>query len=102
MITAQLSELPIDKIKKIREWLDREECGWLEQCIAARIAVLQVEVTNAALEKPNKTIGDESALPLPPESVNQIKEAAILTRFLGEFKRLRKPETKFQTVKLTI
>lgn len=102
MINVELTDLPVEKIKKIREWLEKEECTWVEQSIAARIAVLQAEITNAALEKPNKTIGDETSVPVPPESLNQLREAAILTRFLGELKRLRKPETKFQTVKLTV
>lgn len=99
MIKYELSDLATDKIRKIREWLDREEAGWIENCINSEIAVLQAEATNLALGSPHKTIGDENGL--PPQSIDQIKRAAVLQSFLDVFKKLRDDETRFQTVKLT-
>lgn len=99
MIKAEPTELPVEKIKKIREWLDREECAWMENCVASEIAVLQTNATNAALAEPHRTIGDEHAL--PPESINAIKEAAVLQTFLNTLVKMRDKETRFQTVKLT-
>jgi hypothetical protein len=100
MIKHELSELPPEKIRKIREWLDREECDWLKSCVASEIAVIQADATNLALGSPGQTIGEPNAL--PPASVTKIKEAAILQSFLDILAEMRKPETKFQTVRLTI
>lgn len=94
-----MTDLPVEKVKKIREWLDKEESGWLENCVASEIAQIQAETTNAALSEPNRTIGDEHAL--PPAAVNKLKEAAVLQTFLDLLKRMRDKETKFQTAKLT-
>lgn len=99
MIKHELSDLATDKIRKIREWLDREEAGWIENCVGSQIAVLQAEATNLALTSPHKTIGDDKAL--PPQSIDLIKQAAVLQSFLDVFKNLREDETRFQTVKLT-
>lgn len=99
MIKAELTDLPIEKIKKIREWLDREECAWMENCVASEIAVLQAAATNAALSKPNRAIGLENALVF--DEVIQIKEAAVLQMFLDVLAKMRDKETKFQSVKLT-
>jgi hypothetical protein len=99
MIKVELSELPPEKVKKIQAWLDREECAWLENCVASEIAAKQAAATNLALTSPNRTIGDERAL--PPESINEIKEAAILQTFLDMLAKMRKPETRFKIVRLT-
>lgn len=99
MIKVEMIDLPVEKIKRIREWLDKEECGWLENCIGSQIAALQADATNAALSEPHRTIGDEHAL--PPESVSKIKEAAVLQTFLDVLAEMRDQETKFQTAKLT-
>ena len=100
MIKVELSELPIEKVRKIREWLDREEAAWLENSVAAEIASLQAEATNRALSSPGTVISEANAL--PSSSIGQIKDAAVLQTFLDMLAELRKPDTKFQTVKLTI
>lgn len=100
MIKTEVSELPPEKIRKIREWLDREECAWVENCVRSEIAIIQADATNFALSEPQKTIGEPFAL--PSGSVTKIKEAAVLQTFLDMLAELRKPDTKFQTVKLTI
>lgn len=100
MIKVELSELPVEKIKKIRDWLDKEECAWLEQCVASEIAEIQAEATNAALSEPHRTIGDPNAL--PPAAIDKIKEAAVLQTFLDVLKKMRDQNAKFQTAKLTI
>lgn len=99
MIKAELTDIPVERIKKIRDWLDREECAWMENCVASEIAVIQANATNAALREPHRTIGDQHAL--PPESINQIKDAAVLQTFLDVLVKMRKNDTRFQTVKLT-
>ena len=100
MIKVELTELPPEKIKKIREWLEREECAWLENCVASEIGKIQAEATNAALEEPHRTIGDPNAL--PPAAINKVKESAVLQTFLDVLKKMRDQETKFLTAKLTI
>lgn len=100
MIKVEMTDLPIEKIKKIREWLDKEECAWLENCVASEIAKLQAEATNAALESPHSTIGDPHAI--PPKSIDMLKSAALLQSFLGVLKQVREKETEFKTAKLTV
>lgn len=100
MIKAEVSELPPEKIRKIREWLEREECAWVQNCVASEIAAIQADATNFALSEPQKTIGEQFAL--PSGSITKIKEAAILQSFLDILRSLSHPENKFQTVKLTI
>lgn len=100
MIKVEMNDLPVEKIKKIREWLDKEECAWLENCVASEIAQAQAEATNLPLNQPHRTIGDPNAI--PPESIDMIKRAAILQAFLDVLKKMRDKDTKFQTVKLSI
>jgi hypothetical protein len=85
MIKVEMSDLPVEKIKKIRDWLDKEECAWLENCVASEIAQAQAEATNLPLDQPHRTIGDPNAI--PPESIDMIKNAAILQAFLDVLKR---------------
>lgn len=100
MIKAEVSELPPEKIRKIHEWLDREECAWVENCIRSEIARIQADATNFALSEPQKTIGEPAAL--PSGSILKLKQAAVLQTFIDMLAELRKPETKFETVKLSI
>lgn len=100
MIKVEMSELPLEKIKKIREWLDKEECGWLENCVASEIAQLQARATNLPLNNPHIAIAEEHAI--PPDSIDMIKRAAILQTFLDTLKEMRGKESKFQVAKLTI
>ena len=100
MIKVEMTELAVDKVKKIREWFDKEECAWLENCVAAQISELQVEATNLPLSKPQATMLEPSAF--PQTSVAAIKEAAILQTFLDVLKEMRNKETKFYTAKLTV
>lgn len=100
MIKVELTELPVEKVKKIRDWLAREECAWVENCIASQIAAIQSEATNAALKEPHRTIGDPHAL--PPNAINEMKAAAVLQTFLDLLTRLRAEDTKFLTTKLTV
>lgn len=100
MINVQMTDLPVEKIKKIREWLDKEECAWMESCVASEIAQIQAQATNLPLESPHRTIGDPNAI--PPESVDMIKRAAILQTFLDVLKKMRDKNTEFKTAKLTI
>lgn len=95
-----MSDLPVEKIKKIQDWLDKEECAWLENCVASEIAQAQAEATNLPLDQPHRTIGDPNAI--PPESIGMIKRAAILQAFLDVLKKMRDKNTAFQTAKLTI
>lgn len=100
MIKVEMADLPVEKIKKIREWLDKEECAWLENCVASQIAEIQSNATNGPLKQPHRTIGDPNAI--PPESVDAIKRAAVLQTFLDVLRDMRLPETKFQDAKLTV
>lgn len=100
MIKVELSELSVDKVKKIRDWLAREECAWLENCVASQIAEIQAEATNVALAEPHRTIGDQYGL--PPTSIDAIKRAALLQSFLDVLKKMSDQNTKFETAKLTI
>lgn len=100
MIKVEMTELPVERVKKIRDWLDKEECAWLENCVASEIAQTQAQATNLPLESPHRTIGDPNAI--PPESVDMIKRAAVLQTFLDVLKKMRDKTTVFQTVKLTI
>lgn len=100
MIKVEMSDLPVEKVKKIRDWLDKEECAWMENCIASEIAKAQAEATNLSLSKPHLTIGDPNAI--SSESVDMIKNAALLQTFLDVLKRMRDKETQFQVAKLTI
>lgn len=100
MINVEMTDLPIEKIKKIREWLDKEECGWMENCVASEIAQAQVQATNLPLDQPQRTIGDPNAI--PPESMDMIKRAAILQTFLDVLKKMRDKNTEFKVAKLTI
>lgn len=100
MIKVEMSDLPVEKIKKIREWLDKEECAWLENCVASEIAEMQADATNHSLESPHQTIGDPHGL--SPDSIDLIKRAAVLQTFLDVLKKMRDKETQFQTARLTI
>lgn len=100
MIKVEMTDLPIEKEKKIREWLDKEECAWLENCVASEIARLQAEATNGPLDSPHITIAEANAI--PPKSVDLIKRAAILQSFIDVLKHSRDKNTKFQVAKLTI
>lgn len=95
-----MTDLPVEKINKIRAWLEKEECAWLENCVASEIAKIQAEATNHPLASPHRTIGDPNAI--PPESVDKIKEAAVLQTFLDVLKRMRAKDSLFQVAKLTI
>lgn len=100
MINVEMTDLPVEKIKKIREWLDKEECAWLENCVASEIAQIQAQATNIPLEAPHRTIGHPTAF--PDASVDMIKEAAILQTFLDVLKKMRDRNTEFKVAKLTI
>ena len=100
MIKVEMTELPVEKIKKIREWLDKEECAWLENCVASEVAQMQTEATNLSLEYPMRTIGDQNGMSLDSQTL--LKRAAIRQSFLDVLKTLRDKETRFQVAKLTI
>lgn len=100
MIKVEMTDLPIEKIKKIREWLDKEECAWLENCVASEIAQLQATATNLPLNTPHITIAEEYAI--PPDSIDMIKRAAVLQTFLDTVKEMRGKDAKFQIAKLSI
>lgn len=100
MIKVEMTDLPVEKIKKIQEWLDKEECAWLEQCVTAEIAEMQVKATNLPLSEPHRTIGDPNAI--PPESVDLIKKAAVLQTFIDVLTKKRDKESVFRTARLTI
>ena len=103
MIKVEMTELAVEKVKKIREALDKEEIAWLENCVAAQISALQAEATNLPLSKPQATLAilsEETAF--PKTSVAAIKEAAILQTFLDVLKEMRNKDTKFHTARLTV
>lgn len=100
MIKVEKTELPPEKVRKIRDWLNAPECALLENCLASEIAEIQAEATNAALKEPHRTIGDPNAL--PPTSIDRIKESAVLQTFLDVLKKMRDENTKFETAHLTI
>lgn len=99
MIKVTMSELPVDKIRKIREWLDKEECAWMENCIASQIAELQAEATNGPLTKPHLIIDKGE---MPADALTALNEAAYLQIFLDVLKKTRDKETVFQVATLSI
>lgn len=98
MITVTEVDFPVERVKKIQEWLMRDECGWVEEAVRADIAALQAEATNESLERPQIVIADP--VPLSPEGVRAMKEAAVLACFLGVLGKLKDPNIKFTKVEL--
>lgn len=98
MIKVEMSDLPVEKIKKIRDWLDKEESGWLENAVNAEIARLQCEATNQPLTRPHLLIDKGE---VPADALAALNDAAYLQIFLDVLKQMRDKETKFQSAKLT-